>query len=65
MFLFFIHQWVVGQDNSEGIDIAILRCNKGPCHINNIFLMLVSSMPFVYFKKLQCRPVEFKSHGPQ
>ena len=25
---FFIYQWVVGQDNSEGIHVALLRYNK-------------------------------------
>ena len=33
---FFIHQWVVGQDNSEGIHIAVLRYNKN-C-LNNVML---------------------------
>ena len=28
VFRFFIHQWVVGQDNSEGIHIAFLRYNE-------------------------------------
>ena len=26
--MFFIHQWVVGQDNSEGIHIYVLRYNR-------------------------------------
>ena len=37
---------------------------KGPRHVGNIFLLSVSSMSHVDFKKVACRPVLFKGQGP-
>ena len=34
------------------------------CYVDNIFVMSVSSMSYVDFKKWPCCPVEFKDQGP-
>ena len=47
----FIHQWVVGQDNSEGIHIAVLRFNK-PVPMMLIWAPLIPAVTVQSFHKV-------------
>ena len=51
------------------VDFKTVQCQFsnlriGSCRVGNCFLMSIASMFYVEFKKLPCRPVEFKGPWP-